>query len=66
MTKQPVGHPGGITRPAMKQAMKMFQPPRVDKHGKIVEMAPPKPREELDGQRDIFDVLLEADEEWLA
>lgn len=58
--------PAGTTRPAMKQAMKMFKPVPTRADGSIIEPSTPKVPEELAGQRDIFDVLLEADEEWLA
>lgn len=43
----------------MKQAMKMFQPPRTTKSGElVVPKSPPLPTQ-LEGQRDIYDVLLD-------
>lgn len=53
-------NPAGRTSPAMKQAMKMHAPPRVDSRGRVIE---PRlygpPRDEMAGQRDIFDALIE-------
>lgn len=53
--------PGGTTRPAMRDAMKMFKPPRVRKDGTVIESRPPRVPTPIEGQRDVFDHLLEQD-----
>lgn len=54
-------NPGGTTRPAMREAMKMFQPPRVKKDGSAVEPRPPRLPTEIPDQRDIFDHFFDND-----
>lgn len=52
-------NPAGRTSPAMKQAMKLHAPPRIDSSGKVIEPPARQAPEQLAGQRDIFDQIIE-------
>lgn len=55
--------PEGRTTPAMRQAMQMHNPapPRVKKDGGLVALPVPRLHKELEGQTDIYDMILAAD-----